>query len=200
MRKGKFRDHIPLAPGTYELRLSFVETQYGPNSPAGGRENSRVFDVYGNGQPLLTNFDILADAVPNTADVGVFNDIRPNKSGFLDLLFKPGVSEPLLSAIAIQPVPEGRVRPVRLVAQDKWIPMVPGKPGALTIFPRGAGMRIFSTMWWATATRGCFEQNTMAISATQFPSVRNLFGHALLCRDLLWAAQSGRRRRGEPRL
>lgn len=137
MRTGKFRYHIPLTPGTYELRLYFVETQYGPNSPAGGGENSRVFDVYANGRPLLTNFDILADAGPNTADVRVFNDIRPNGGGFLDLFFKPGVSDPLLSAIAIQPVPEGRARPVRLVAQDKWITDGTGKTWSPDNFSAG---------------------------------------------------------------
>ncbi len=82
MRTGKFRYHIRLAPGRYELRLYFVETQFGPNNPGGGGENSRVFNVYANGRPLLTNFDILADGGPDTADVRVFNNIGPEKVGF----------------------------------------------------------------------------------------------------------------------
>jgi hypothetical protein len=42
MRIGKFRDHVRLAQGTSELLLYFVETQYGPNNPAGGGENGRL--------------------------------------------------------------------------------------------------------------------------------------------------------------
>ncbi len=121
MRTGKFRYHVPLAPGDYELRLYFVETEYGPNNPGGGGENSRVFNISLNGSMLLTNFDILADAGPNTADVRVFDNIKPDKSGFLDLSFEPVSGEPLLNAIEILPLTDRSARPVRLVAQDKWI-------------------------------------------------------------------------------
>lgn len=121
MRTGKFRYHIPLISGKYDLRLYFLETEYGPDNPRGGGENSRVFNVLLNGKPLLTNFDILADAGPNTADVRVFDNVQPGKSGFLDLTFNPRFGEPLLNAIEILPVADREVTPIRLVAQDKWI-------------------------------------------------------------------------------
>src|ERR1017187_3091242 len=42
--------NIPLKPGTYELKLHFVEPVYGPGLETGGGENSRAFDILLNGK------------------------------------------------------------------------------------------------------------------------------------------------------
>jgi hypothetical protein len=119
-RQGDFSYNIPLKPGTYELHLHFAESFYGPEDIGGGGEGSRVMAVTANGQPLLTDFDVLADAgAGRTADVKVFTDIVPADDGMLHLNFssvKGGRG--MLSAIEILPGTHGHIRPVRIVARD----------------------------------------------------------------------------------
>ena len=119
-RSGVFTYKIPLAPGVYEMRLHFAETTYTPTSTLGGGENSRVFDVQLNGQPLLSHFDIVSDAGANTADVRVFRDITPNKDGYLHLDFTGSLGLPIINAIEIVPGLEHRLRPIRMVAQNSF--------------------------------------------------------------------------------
>src|SRR5579863_10073018 len=61
-RTGDFSYDIPVKPGNYELSLHFVETIFGPGTLAARGESSRVFSVFLNGRPLLTDFDILSEA------------------------------------------------------------------------------------------------------------------------------------------
>lgn len=118
-RYGDFAYDIPLGKGTYELRLYFVETYYGPGTPFGGGEGSRVFDVDMNGKPLLSNFDIMRDAGSNrTADARVFKDITPAPDGFLHLKFRRVGDEPIVNALEIVPGIPGQLRPIRIVARD----------------------------------------------------------------------------------
>lgn len=119
-RTGVFSYKIPLAPGTYELRLHFAETTYSPASSLGGGENSRVFDIQLNGSPLLKQFDIVSDAGANTADVRVFRDISPNKDGYLHLDFAGSLGLPIINAIEILPGLPHRLRPIRMVAQNSF--------------------------------------------------------------------------------
>lgn len=119
-RTGVFSYKIPLAPGTYELRLRFAETTYSPASPLGGGENSRVFDVQLNGKPLLKQFDIVSDAGANTADVRVFRDISPSNDGYLHLDFTGTLGLPIINAIEIVPGLPHRLRPIRMVAQNSF--------------------------------------------------------------------------------
>jgi hypothetical protein len=119
-RQGDFSYNIPLKPGTYELHLHFAETYYGPEDAGGGGEGSRVMTVTANGKPLLTDFDVLADAgAGRTADVKVFTDITPANDGLLHLGFSSANGgRGMLSAIEILPGTRGRIRPVRMVARD----------------------------------------------------------------------------------
>jgi hypothetical protein len=118
-RSGTFSYNIPLKPGNYELHLHFVETHYGPGTLSGGGETSRLFDVDMNGKRLLNIFDIIKDASGNnTADVRVFKDVKPAADGYLHLGFGPLIDSPALSALEILPAPPGRIRPIRLVAQN----------------------------------------------------------------------------------
>jgi hypothetical protein len=118
-REGAFRYDIPLKPGVYELRLHFAETVYGDNNAAGGGETSRVFNVSINGKEALHEFDVIADAGgASTADIKVFKDIVPASDGSLHLQFEPHSNLPILSGIEITPGIPGKLRDVRLVAQD----------------------------------------------------------------------------------
>ncbi|HEY1496704.1 MAG TPA: malectin domain-containing carbohydrate-binding protein, partial [Candidatus Solibacter sp.] len=119
-RSGVFSYRIPLAPGTYELHLHFAETTYSPASTLGGGENSRVFDVRLNGQPLLSQFDIVSDAGANTADIRVFRDAAPDKDGYLHLDFNGSLGLPMINAIEIVPGTPHQLRPIRMVAQNTF--------------------------------------------------------------------------------
>lgn len=119
-RQGDFYYNIPLKPGIYELRLHFAETFYGPENPGGGGEGSRTMTVSANGQTLLHDFDVLADAAGDrTADVKVFPNISAASDGQLHLAFSSGANgSATVSAIEILPGVRGQIRPVRIVARD----------------------------------------------------------------------------------
>jgi hypothetical protein len=121
-RTGDFYYRIPLKPGTYELHLLFAEMTYGPGTPAGGGENSRTFLIKLNGQVLLDNFDVLADANgPAVADERVFRDVHPDSDGRIHLQFFHELGDPILSAVEIIPGIPGRQIPIRLVSQEKAV-------------------------------------------------------------------------------
>ncbi|MFZ0632869.1 MAG: malectin domain-containing carbohydrate-binding protein [Acidobacteriaceae bacterium] len=119
-RQGQFRYDIPLKPGVYELHLHFAETVYGPDNSGMGGEGSRLFSVRANGQPLLTRFDILADAGGgDIADDRVFTDLSPARDGRLHLEFAgEDGKDAAVSAIEILPGVRGRIRPVRILARE----------------------------------------------------------------------------------
>jgi len=118
-REGAFRYDIPLAPGTYELRLYFIETEFGEGNPGGGPVNIRLFRVDLNDKPVLDLFDALSEAgAPNRLQVRVFRDVSPAKDGRLHLAFLQSAgAKPFLSALELMPVAPGHVRPIRIVAQ-----------------------------------------------------------------------------------
>ena len=108
---GEFSYDIPLAPGIYEMHLFFVA------SPPD--DQTQFFDVTANGKPLLTSFNISADALgPNIADEKVFKDITPDKDGYLHLRFPTGRTTPLLNALELLPGLPHRQIPIRLVMQS----------------------------------------------------------------------------------
>jgi len=119
-RQGQFSYAIPLKKGIYELRLHFAETVYDPESTGTGGEGSRLMTVRANGKPLLTRFDIVADAgASRTADVKVFTDIQPAADGLLHLDFSgEDGKQAILSAIEILPGFRGRIRPLRVLARQ----------------------------------------------------------------------------------
>ena len=118
-RQGDFSYNIPLKPGPYELRLHFAETQYGPENSGGGGEGSRTMSVTANGETLLQDFDVLADAGgERTAEIKVFHDVSPSRDGQLHLNFSGRNGSAMLSAIEILPGVHGQIRPVRIVARD----------------------------------------------------------------------------------
>lgn len=118
-RQGEFSYNVPLKPGNYELWLYFVESAYGPGTLLGGGETSRLFTVQVNGRTLLDPFDVLADAGGNfIADVRVFKNITPATDGDVHIRFLRRVGNPFVNAIKLIPAPPGRMRTLRIVAQD----------------------------------------------------------------------------------
>jgi hypothetical protein len=121
-RSGDFTYRIPLPKGVYELHLGFVETVYGPGTPAGGGEYSRTFEVKANGRILLSDFDIYSDASGvNVADTRVFKDISPAADGFLRLEFHSGRAPALVNTIELVPSRPHRLNPIRIVAQENFV-------------------------------------------------------------------------------
>jgi hypothetical protein len=118
-RQGQFRYRIPLKKGIYELHLHFAETQFDAEQNGGG-EGSRIFNVQANGKPLLSHFDLVADAgASHTADVKVFTDVSPAADGMLTLEFNAeNGNQATLSALEILPGLRGRILPVRLLARQ----------------------------------------------------------------------------------
>jgi len=118
VRSGDFRYDIPLQPGNYELHLLFAETGLADFiSTESSGEGQRLFRVSANGNPILTAFDVVADAAgSNVADERVFRNIPPAADGFLHLSFSSMRSTAMLSGIEVLPVSAGKARPVRIRA------------------------------------------------------------------------------------
>ena len=116
LRSGDFRYDIPLRPGNYELHLFFAETGLADFiSAESSGEGQRVFRVSANGSPILTAFDVVADAAgSNIADERVFRNISPAADGFLHLSFNSMRSTAMLSGIDVLPISAGKVRPIRI--------------------------------------------------------------------------------------
>jgi Malectin domain len=114
--------NIPLKPGTYEMKLHFVEPVYGPGLETGGGENSRAFDVLLNGKLLIDGLDIVSDAGgPLIADVRVFKDIQPAPDGILRIGFHARREQPIVNAIEIEPAEPHKLNPIRIVTQPNSV-------------------------------------------------------------------------------
>ena len=94
-RWGKCTYTIPLAKGAaYTVRLHFAEFKQGP----GGRQ----FNVAINGRPVLTNYDIAAEAGKGKAVVKEFPGLTTDASGNLVIAFTKGAAdEPKICGIQV---------------------------------------------------------------------------------------------------
>jgi hypothetical protein len=61
-RYGNLKYVIPVPPGRYGVTLYFAEAWFGPGTPAGGGEGSRLFHILCNGLALRHNFDVFKEA------------------------------------------------------------------------------------------------------------------------------------------
>jgi hypothetical protein len=101
-RFGHFTYTIPVAPdGRYTLRLLFAEHNFGPGRPGGSSAGRRVFHVFCNGEALLRNFDLLAEAPPLTRVERVFRNLAPSAQSKLVLQFVPVRNYALVNAIEV---------------------------------------------------------------------------------------------------
>ena len=109
---GEFGYDIPVAPGSYELRLFFVSPQ------RSGAERMSAFNVALNGKPLLTAFDINLNAkAADVAEEQVFRDVTPGEDGFVRLWFSNHVGSPVLNALELVPGIPGKLKPIRILTQ-----------------------------------------------------------------------------------
>jgi hypothetical protein len=104
-RFGNFSYAIPVAPGTYTVKLYFAETFFGagitPGMCAGG-VGCRVFDVTCNGVMLLPDFDVYKAARgAGKTIVREFHGLHPNGQGKLLLTFSPTVNYAEVRAIEV---------------------------------------------------------------------------------------------------
>jgi hypothetical protein len=103
-RFGNFGYAIPVAPGSYTVKLHFAESFFSPLLPAGVCQGvgCRVFDVTCNGVALLQDFDIFR-AAPGAFRpvVRTFTGLRPNGQGKLMLSFSPKVNYAEVRAIEV---------------------------------------------------------------------------------------------------
>jgi hypothetical protein len=96
---GMFSYNIPVQPGDYTVCLHFAEIYW--NCPGGqpGGPGSRIFNVDIEGSRVLGSYDIIADVGCRTAVVKKFEVKILDDT--LNIIFKPTVNRPKISAIEI---------------------------------------------------------------------------------------------------
>jgi len=103
-RHGNFSYAIPVAPGSYTVKLHFLESFFSPSIPAANCHGvgCRVFDVTCNGVMLLQDFDI-SQVVSGAFQpvVREFHGLHPNGQGKLLLSFSPKVNYAEIRAIEV---------------------------------------------------------------------------------------------------
>lgn len=108
-RDGNFSYSIPVTPGSYTVRLHFLEAFFSPLIPAAfcHGDGCRLFDVTCNGVSLLHNFDINHVAgEPFKPVIREFHGLHPNGQGKLLLSFSPSVNYAEVRAIEV--IDEGK--------------------------------------------------------------------------------------------
>lgn len=103
-RHGNFSYAIPVAPGSYTVKLHFLDSFFSPSIPAANCHGvgCRVFDVTCNGVMLLQDFDInQAASGPFQPVVREFHGLHPNGQGKLLLSFSPRVNYAEIRAIEV---------------------------------------------------------------------------------------------------
>jgi hypothetical protein len=91
---GNFSYSIPMPNGSYVLTLKFAEIEY-------SAKGQRVFNVSVNGNPVLSNFDILAEVPPLTVDDKQFPVAVTNGTLQIDVTGVVGLG--ILNAIRAAP-------------------------------------------------------------------------------------------------
>jgi hypothetical protein len=103
-RHGNFSYAIPVAPGSYTVRLHFLESFFSPLVAEAGCAGAgcRVFDVTCNGVLLLQDFDILQSAPGAFRPVvREFHGLHPNGQGKLLFSFSPKTNYAEIRAIEV---------------------------------------------------------------------------------------------------
>ena len=103
-RHGNFSYAIPVAPGSYTVRLHFMDTYFSPLISAAACKGTgcRVFDVTCNGVMLLQDFDIVQAAGGAFRPVvREFHGLRPNGQGKLLISFSSKVNYAEIRAIEV---------------------------------------------------------------------------------------------------
>jgi DUF1680 family protein len=86
---------FPVPPGSYRVRLKFMETY-------AKKRGERMFDVSINGKKVLENFDIIGEAGgPDKAVDRTFSGIAPDLEGLVKIRFRAKVQSAKVCAIEI---------------------------------------------------------------------------------------------------
>ena len=86
--------NLAVIPGSYRIRLHFADIYSGTNQPG-----KRIFDVAIEGQTVLSDFDIVAEAGPLSAIIKDFViEVTDNS---IEIEFTHGVENPKISAIEV---------------------------------------------------------------------------------------------------
>ncbi len=112
-RYGHFSYALPVAAGTYSLRLYLAEKHFGPENGGGGGAGSRVFDVFCNGVALEKDLDVYRRVGANRALVARYDGLMPNAQGKLELSFAPSRNYASLYAIAVDDISDRESRQSR---------------------------------------------------------------------------------------
>lgn len=117
-RTGAFTYRIPVKEGVYEVSLYFSEPRYATGAQGAGNETARLFDVLINGQAVLTEMDIFAEAGGGRTMVRrVFRDIEPDAEGMIAIDFRDRVGGALVNGISVVPGVPRQLRPIRVAAR-----------------------------------------------------------------------------------
>ncbi len=121
--KKPFRYQLPLANGTYYVRLYFAEIYWGaPGTGFTGGAGSRVFSVKMENQYSLVNYDLTADVGGASA---VVKDIPVTVTdGNLNIDFSAVVNRPMVSAIEVFSFSSSAARPAMVSALDNTAPII----------------------------------------------------------------------------
>jgi beta-galactosidase len=95
-RQGRFRYEIPVEPGAYRVRLTFVEPDLATRQ--------RRFDVLANGTRVVADLDVAAAAGGRLKAIEKAFEVRVERGGLV-LDFTPTRSDAIVSAIEIIPLP-----------------------------------------------------------------------------------------------
>ena len=86
---------LPVPPGSYRVRLKFIETYV-------KEKGGRVFDVFLNGKKVLDRFDILAEAGGFEKAVDkVFSGVQPDPNGVLTVRFAAKTQKAKVCALEV---------------------------------------------------------------------------------------------------
>ncbi|MCJ8164146.1 InlB B-repeat-containing protein [Pontibacter sp. E15-1] len=91
---------LHVSPGTYTVKLHFIEPYFGAPGGKAGAAGKRVFHVEMEGKRVLTNFDIFAQGGAATAVVKTFENVDVS-DGILSLEFISVTDNAIISAIEI---------------------------------------------------------------------------------------------------
>jgi len=92
-RSGTFTYRVPVANGPHTVVLTFVEPSLHPGD--------RIFDVFANGQKVVSNLDVVASAGAALTQVQQRVEVNTT-NGMLILEFKPTKGDAIVSAIEVQ--------------------------------------------------------------------------------------------------
>ncbi|MGB6153842.1 MAG: invasin domain 3-containing protein [Pricia sp.] len=101
--KGPFSYNIPVANGTYTVRLYFAEIYWGSENPEGFPVDDfigkRIFNVSMEGNQIFAGYDLVKDVSPATADSRMYN--VEVTDGELNITFEASVNKPKVSGIEV---------------------------------------------------------------------------------------------------